>query len=149
MSRNSMDRTIEAVRSAKEPARVGGNTNKRLATACTMPREGYREETVRSLTIIVSAIVVASSGSAVAQGADPNLARNLAATCANCHGTNGVSAGQSESLAGMAKADIVRKMQEFKAGTKGATVMTQLAKGYTDEQIELIAGWFAAQKAPK
>jgi len=27
--------------------------------------------------------------------------------------------------------------------------MQQLAKGYTDEQIALIAGWFAAQKAPR
>jgi cytochrome c553 len=24
--------------------------------------------------------------------------------------------------------------------------MPQLAKGYTDEQIDLVAGWFAAQK---
>ena len=38
-------------------------------------------------------------------------------------------------------------MKEFKQGTKPATVMTQLAKGYTDEQIEVLAGWFAAQKA--
>ena len=39
-----------------------------------------------------------------AQGADPNLGRNLAATCANCHGTNGVSAGRhAESLAGTAE----------------------------------------------
>ena len=29
--------------------------------------------------------------SALAQDADPNLGRNLAAACANCHGTNGVS----------------------------------------------------------
>ena len=28
-----------------------------------------------------------------------------------------------------------------------ATIMNQLAKGYTDEQIEALAGWFAAQKA--
>ncbi len=50
------------------------------------------------------------------------------------------------SLAGQAKADLVRKMQDFKAGRTQSTVMTQLAKGYTDEQIDLIAGWFATQK---
>jgi sulfide dehydrogenase cytochrome subunit len=83
---------------------------------------------------------------AVAQAPDPNLARNIAAGCASCHGTTGVSNGGMPSLAGQAKADLVRKMQEFKAGRMPATVMTQLAKGYTDEQIDLVAGWFGAQK---
>ena len=40
-------------------------------------------------------------------------------------------------------------MQDFKSGRAPGTVMPQLAKGYTDEQIDLIAGWFAAQKAAK
>jgi cytochrome c553 len=54
-----------------------------------------------------------------------------------------------ESLAGKPREEIVRKMQEFKAGTRPATIMNQLAKGYTDEQIEAVAGWFAAQKVSK
>jgi cytochrome c553 len=40
-------------------------------------------------------------------------------------------------------------MQEFKSGARQGTVMNQLAKGYTDEQIDALAGWFAAQRAPK
>jgi cytochrome c553 len=87
-----------------------------------------------------------SAGAAMAQGPDPNLARNVAAGCANCHGTNGVSQGPIPSLAGHAKADLARKMQDFKAGRAPGTVMPQLAKGYTDEQIDLAAGYFAAQK---
>ncbi len=104
---------------------------------------------MRPILFIVAGVVAAGTGSAVAQGADPNLARDLAATCTSCHGTNGESRGEIESLAGMPKADIVRKVQEFKSGNKPATVMHQLSKGYTDKQIELIAGWFAAQKVPK
>jgi cytochrome subunit of sulfide dehydrogenase len=84
-----------------------------------------------------------------AQDIDSNLAQSIAATCANCHGTNGVSQGGTESLAGQSKDDIVRKMREFKAGTKPGTIMPQLAKGYTEAQIELAAGWFAQQKAAK
>jgi cytochrome c553 len=95
----------------------------------------------------VALIGALGAAHATAQGSDPNLGRNLAATCANCHGTNGVSVGEVESLAGKPRDELVRKMQDFKTGAKPATVMHQLAKGYSDEQIQLMAGWFAAQKA--
>ena len=97
--------------------------------------------------VLAAAFAALSSVHAIAQGSDPNLARNLAATCANCHGTGGASVGGTESLAGKPRDEIVRKMQEFKSGARPATIMHQLAKGYTDQQIELLAGWFAAQKA--
>ena len=78
--------------------------------------------------------------------ADPNLARDIAANCASCHGTNGASQGGLPALAGQPRADLIRKMQDFKAGRTPSTIMTQLAKGYSDEQIELAASYFAAQK---
>jgi cytochrome c553 len=98
---------------------------------------------VHSIAFAALACVVSS---AHAQQADANAARNIAANCANCHGTNGVSQGGVPSLAGQSKADLVRKMQDFKAGRTPSTIMTQLAKGYTDEQIDLAASFFAAQK---
>lgn len=101
-----------------------------------------------SRALAAAAVAVAVSNLASAQ-VDSNRARNLAATCTSCHGTNGVSEGDIKSLAGVPKADIVTKLQDFKSGREAGTVMPQLAKGYTDEQIDLIAGWFAAQKAPK
>lgn len=88
--------------------------------------------------------LAATTGAVHAQ--DPNLARNLAATCANCHGTNGKSLGGIEPLAGVAKDTIVQKMKDFKSGAKPATIMHQISKGYSDQQIELIAAYFAAQK---
>jgi cytochrome c553 len=105
---------------------------------------------VRSLPFVLAAALATLGATPVAaQDGSPNLARNLAATCANCHGTSGVSQGEIESLAGMPKDDLVRKMQDFKTGKKPASIMHQLSKGYTDEQIALIAGWFATQKASK
>jgi cytochrome c553 len=69
-----------------------------------------------------------------------------AATCTGCHGTNGHSQGGIPGLAGLQKQYIVDAMREFKAGTRSATVMHQHAKGYTDEQVDRIAEFFAAQK---
>ena len=77
--------------------------------------------------------------------ASPNLARNLAAQCANCHGTNGKSVSEVASLAGQPKNVIVQKMKDFRDGKLPATVMHQLAKGYTDEQVALMANFFSKQ----
>jgi cytochrome c553 len=85
---------------------------------------------------------------ASAQSPDAALARNIAASCSACHGTNGASVGQVPSLAGAQRSETVLKMQEFKNGKRQGTIMPQLAKGYTDEQIDLAATWFAAQPAP-
>ena len=79
---------------------------------------------------------------------DSPAARTLAATCASCHGTEGRSATREViPLAGLPREFIVAQMKAFREGTRQATIMHQLAKGYTDQQIELLAGWFAAQKA--
>jgi cytochrome subunit of sulfide dehydrogenase len=77
---------------------------------------------------------------------DTQLARNLAATCANCHGTNGNARGEMKPLAGVPAEKIIAMMADFKSGNLPATIMHQISKGYTDEQIKLIAGYFAAQK---
>ncbi len=84
---------------------------------------------------------------ATAQDKDALYLRSLAATCANCHGTQGRAQPGSNvvSLAGMPSAYIVAQMQAFRAGTRNATIMHQLAKGYTDAQIAQIAGYFSAQ----
>ena len=80
-----------------------------------------------------------------ARAADSD-ARNLAANCTGCHGTNGVSTGGIPSRAGIERTRIATLMQEFRDGKRPSTVMQQLAKGYTDEQIEAIAAWLAAEK---
>ena len=81
---------------------------------------------------------------ALAQDAN---ARNLAAGCAICHGTQGKPAPTPLiPLAGLPRDHIATQMRAFRDGQRPATVMHQIAKGYSDAQIEAIAGWYAAQK---
>ena len=78
---------------------------------------------------------------------DPLLGRNLAATCANCHGTQGRARGDMRPLAGVAADQLLAQLAAFKSGALPATIMHQIAKGYSDEQLRLIAAYFAAQPA--
>jgi cytochrome c553 len=83
----------------------------------------------------------------LAAGAQEN-GRNLAAACAICHGTLGKPAPGAPliPLAGLPRDHIATQMRAFRDGKRPATVMHQIAKGYTDVQIEALASWFAAQK---
>lgn len=102
---------------------------------------------LRSL-LAVAALGVFTLGSAQAQSAESARLhlRSLAATCANCHGTDGraVSGESMVNLAGLGKTYIVEQLTAFRDGKRPATVMHQLTKGYTDAQIDAVAGYFAA-----
>jgi cytochrome subunit of sulfide dehydrogenase len=101
---------------------------------------------VKPRPMIVLLVALAATA---AQAQDANLARNLAATCANCHGTNGNARGEMKPLAGMPAEKTIAMLADYKNGNQPATIMHQIAKGYTDEQIKLIAAYFAAQKPAK
>ena len=92
-------------------------------------------------------VLLAAQGLATAQPAETLLARSLAAGCASCHGTNGQARGDIKPLAGVSAGKIVAMLADFKSGAQPATVMHQIAKGYSDEQIRLIANYMAAQPA--
>lgn len=96
--------------------------------------------------IKATAGVALALSAAWAGAADVLQIRGMAAACASCHGTNGIAEPGMESLAGQPKEELLRKMLDFKSGKKPATLMHQLSKGYTDEQLEQLAGYFAALK---
>jgi len=73
--------------------------------------------------------------------------RNLAAACTTCHAGRGAGQTVIPSLDAMPAATLIRSMQDFRAGIRPSTVMQQLARGYTDEDVARIAAWFAARKA--
>jgi cytochrome c553 len=98
---------------------------------------------VNSMKWLAAGVLCASALSAHAQ---VNQIRVWAAACANCHGTDGRAEPGMAALAGRDQAELQKILLEYKAGTRPATLMHQIAKGYTDEQLSQIAGYFAAQK---
>jgi cytochrome c553 len=73
--------------------------------------------------------------------------RAMAANCAACHGTSGRAAPGSAvaGLAGRPGGELVDTMKQFKEGTRPATIMHQIAKGYSDAEIAALADHFSKQ----
>ena len=96
---------------------------------------------MKAVILAVAALAAAPVAAQDVQG------RNLAAGCAICHGTDGRAPSKDlVPIAGLPKDYIVRQLVDFRDGKRPATVMHQIAKGYTDPQIDAMAVWFASQK---
>jgi sulfide dehydrogenase cytochrome subunit len=93
------------------------------------------------------ALTWAAGSAAAAPSADELALRSLAATCAACHGTDGRPPAGSAiaGLGGRDRDELLARLIGFRDGSRPGTVMPQLAKGYTPDQLSQLAGWFAAQ----
>jgi len=99
-----------------------------------------------SRSIALATLAAAFAAASFSAHAQENP-RNLAAACAVCHGTDGKAVTKDViPLAGLPREHIATQMRAFRDGTRPATVMHQIAKGYTDAQIDAMAAWFASQK---
>ncbi|HHV47477.1 MAG TPA: c-type cytochrome [Rhodocyclaceae bacterium] len=92
------------------------------------------------------ALLASSAGLAQASGLPQTPPPYFAANCANCHGTDGKSTAAIPGIAGKDKAWLEEVLKAYKQGTRPATIMHQLAKGYTDEEIAILADYFSRQK---
>jgi sulfide dehydrogenase cytochrome subunit len=92
---------------------------------------------------VAAAIGLASIAAAAAASAEPPAG---AAACTSCHPASTRVKSPVPRLAGLDRAAIVRAMQEFRSGQRPATVMDRIAKGFTDDEIQAIAAWYAAQR---
>ena len=101
-----------------------------------------------TLALAFCTLAASSLSHAQSTPAQALYTRSLAATCANCHGTDGkaVQGSSVVSIAGMDKTYLATQLKAFKSGARPATVMHQISKGYSDAQIEVLAAYFAAQK---
>lgn len=70
----------------------------------------------------------------------------LSGACGGCHGHTGVSrAASMPSIAGFDRRYLARVMREFSTETRYSTIMGRVMKGYTPQQINLLASYYAEQ----
>jgi cytochrome subunit of sulfide dehydrogenase len=93
--------------------------------------------------VVAAAIGLGSIAAALGASAEPPAG---AASCSGCHPTAAVAVSPVPRLLGLDRAAIVRAMQEFRSGKRTATVMDRIAKGFTDDEIQALAAWFASQR---
>ena len=98
-------------------------------------------------SLLIGLAWLACATASQAQDAQILRTRSLAATCGQCHGTEGhaIEAAALPGLAGLPASYLIEQMSSFKSGTRPATVMHQIARGYSDAQIDQLARYFAAQ----
>ena len=87
------------------------------------------------------------------QFAPPNLTAKgvaaLAMNCAICHGPDGRPAPGSSiaGLAGRGERELFTAMRQFKEGSRAGTLMYQVARGYSDDEIAALARYFSSVPA--
>jgi sulfide dehydrogenase cytochrome subunit len=110
------------------------------ALACSILAAGASAQAPAAPTVPAGPAFAASNLSAVG-------VRSMAATCAACHGTNGLSVGGAvPGLAGINKEYFLNQIKAFREGKRDATIMQQLSKGYTDAEVAALGDYFSAQK---
>jgi len=105
-----------------------------------------RPPTAHALGVGVAlALSTLATSAAAASPQDQLRIRALAATCAQCHGTDGraVPGSAMVGLAGMDRHHLQSQLLAFRAGTRSATIMHQIMRGYSPEQIEAISVYFS------
>jgi len=101
---------------------------------------------MKKAKLIAGAVLAGSMLASSAAFAGMDRGTMLANTCAGCHGPMGISSGPATpSIAGMSKDYFIESMQAYAMGDRPSTIMMRIAKGYSDEDIALMADYFSKQ----
>ena len=93
-------------------------------------------------SVVISCVLLGASGSVLAGDAEAGKAK--AASCAGCHGANGVSSNPMwPNLAGQQSGYLAKQMKAFRDGTRTDPMMSPMAKPLTDADIYNIAAYYS------
>lgn len=80
-----------------------------------------------------------------AVAADTAAGQARAATCAGCHGDNGISRNPLwPNLAGQKAAYLAKQLKAFREGSRSDPMMTPMAKPLSDADIENLAAYYSS-----
>lgn len=92
-------------------------------------------------SVVISCVLLGASGAVLAGDVDAGKAK--AASCAGCHGANGISSNPMwPNLAGQQSGYLVKQMKAFRDGTRNDPMMSPMAKPLTDADIDNIATYY-------
>ncbi|ABC31119.1 Cytochrome c553 [Hahella chejuensis KCTC 2396] len=95
-----------------------------------------------ALVCLVAAVL---SGNALA--GDPAVGKSKAATCAGCHGGEGVSGnGLWPNLAGQKEGYLIKQLKDFRDGKRNDPMMSSMAKPLSDDDIANLAAFYSQLK---
>jgi cytochrome c553 len=96
-----------------------------------------------SLFVILTALLFASSS---AMAGDVEAGKAKAVLCAACHGATGNSMNPMwPNLAGQKEQYLAKQIKAFRDGTRTDVMMAPMVAGLTDDDIDDLAAFFAAQ----
>lgn len=104
---------------------------------------------VPSLRVVILGLAVSALASGAFAGGDAAAGKEKAATCAACHGADGVSQIPTNPiLAGQYASYLEQALKEYRSGVRQNAIMAGFATQLSDQDIEDLAAWFASQKGP-
>jgi cytochrome c553 len=96
---------------------------------------------MRTLTAATAWLLVLGTAAAAQSAAVPAGA----SSCSGCHDAK-IASPAVPPLNGRPAAELVTAMEAFRAGSREATVMTRIAKGFTEEETRAIAAWLSSKR---
>jgi len=103
--------------------------------------------TAKLAAILTLAAAFGSSVPAFADGSR-EAGQTKSMTCVACHGVDGNSVNPEwPSIAGQHETYMIRQLKAFRDGTRQNVLMSPMAVGLTDQDIEDLAAWYSSQAA--
>ncbi len=101
---------------------------------------------MKMVSVLFLAGLMLTSGPAMA--GDPAAGKAKAATCAACHGPNGVPGNPLwPNLAGQKDQYLIKQMKAFRDGQRQDPLMARMSASLSDQDIEDLAAYFSSLNA--
>jgi len=97
------------------------------------------------MVVILAGVLLGTSGFVLA--GDAAAGKTKSASCAACHGANGISSNALwPNLAGQKDGYLVKQMKAFRDGTRKDPMMGAMAKPLSDADIDNLAAFYSSLK---